>query len=244
MYVNANYERAGLAWLLGQGYERIETELFKELVTEGMTVVDVGANIGYYSLIAARLVGNTGKVYAFEPEPGNYQLLVRNIEANGYTNIVPVNIAISNEGGKVKLYVDPASSSTHSFAQDNTNIKGDAIEVETVTLDDFFGGEKVDFIKLDAQGAEGLVLDGATGVLKQDKLKIMMEFWPDGLDRLGTEPLDLLHKLQEMEFQIKEIDKTTRIVPPEQVLEKVELQKKEAGGIGLFFHINLLLEKG
>jgi len=88
------------------------------------------------------------------------------------------------------------------------------------------------------------VLDGATGVLKQDKLKIMMEFWPEGLDRVGTEPLSLLHKLQEMDFQIKVIDKTTRSVLPEQVLERVQLQEQEARGIGLFFHINLLLEKG
>ena len=58
-----------------------------------MVVVDIGSNIGYYTLIAAKILGSSGKVYAFEPEPNNYELLLKNIEVNGYTNIVPVQKA-------------------------------------------------------------------------------------------------------------------------------------------------------
>ena len=71
-----------------------------------MTVVDIGANYGSYTLIASKLVGNDGRVYAFEPEPGNYDILVKNIEMNGYTNVTPIRKAVSNKQGKVRLYVD------------------------------------------------------------------------------------------------------------------------------------------
>ena len=71
-----------------------------------MTVVDIGANYGSYTLIASTLVGNDGKVYAFEPELGNYDILVKNIEMNGCTNVTPIRKAVSNKQGKVRLYVD------------------------------------------------------------------------------------------------------------------------------------------
>lgn len=174
---------------------------------------------------------------------GNYKLLVRNIELNGYTNVIAVNKAVSNECGIAELFLDRVSSSTHSLSQDNTFEKAVSIEVETVTLDEFFKDEKVDIIKLDAQGAEGLILDGAENILKQDELKIMMEFWPEGLSHLGTEPSALLHKLQEMGFKIKVINETTRYLLPAQVLELIDLRKKEAGRTGLLSFINLLLEK-
>ena len=88
--------------------EKYETELFKKMVQDGMVVVDIGANIGYYTLIAAKLVGNKGIVYAFEPEPSNYELLCQNIAINGYTNVVPIEKAVSKTSGKTKLYVNAA----------------------------------------------------------------------------------------------------------------------------------------
>ena len=88
-----------------------------------------------------------------------------------------------------------------------------------------------------------MILDGAANILKQDELKIMMEFWPDGLSRLGTEPSGLLHKLQEMGFKTKVIDETTRCLPPAQIIEIVELREKEVGRTGLLSYVNLLLEK-
>ena len=86
---NKMFMDAKASGLVLTGYwEKYETELFKKVVKEGMTVVDIGAHIGYYTLIAANLAGKKGKVYAFEPEAENYSLLVKNIKVNGYQNIV------------------------------------------------------------------------------------------------------------------------------------------------------------
>lgn len=243
MYINADYNLGGVLWLIIKDYEKWETELVKEIISEGMTVADIGANVGYYSLIAAKLVGNNGKVYAFEPEPENYELLVRNIEINGYTNVVPVNKAVSNECGKTKLFINRVSSSRHSFSQNNVTDEAGSVEVEIITLDEFFKGEKVDFIKMDVEGAEGLILDGARQILSQDRLTIIMEFWPTGLNNLGTDPLGLLCKLQKIGFTIKLIDKTTRFLQPAEIIEIIELRNKELGEDSCGTHVYLLLEK-
>ena len=86
-------------------YEKEQTILFRKLVDEGMNVVDIGANIGYYTLLAAELVGEKGKVFAFEPEPSNYDLLLRNVEINGYKNVTVVRKAVSNETGESSLFL-------------------------------------------------------------------------------------------------------------------------------------------
>lgn len=76
-------------YLITRGiYEPRETNLFKKIVRHGMTVIDLGANIGYYTLIASKLVGESGKVYAFEPEPDNFNILVKNININNLKNVV------------------------------------------------------------------------------------------------------------------------------------------------------------
>jgi FkbM family methyltransferase len=84
-----------------------------------MTVVDIGANIGYYSLIAAEPIGTDGKVYAFEPDPDNYALLVRNVELNGYRNVETVEKAVSSESGFVTLYIDRSNFGNRSLGKNN-----------------------------------------------------------------------------------------------------------------------------
>lgn len=203
-------------------HEKLETELFKKMVQNGMVVVDIGANIGYYTLIAARLVGKKGTVYAFEPEPSNYKLLCENIAINGYTNIVPIEKAISNTSGKAKLYVDRAMGDVSSFAKANVLLHSKnlsaCLEVETVTLDDFFertvGDDRIDLMKIDVEGAEELVIGGADRVLRNNRLKIFMEFMPDQLRNAGTDPLQLLYKLQNYGFAIKVINDKRQVLEP------------------------------
>ena len=113
--------------------------------------MDIGTHIGYYSLLAAKLMENSGKVYAFEPEPYNYNILTKNIEINGYRNIIPIKKAVSNNCGKTMLFIDSVHFSGHSICV--TTGKENSIEVETTTLDDFFitwvRDTKVDLIKIE-----------------------------------------------------------------------------------------------
>lgn len=90
-------------------YEPKTTSLFKKVIREGDIVVDVGAHIGYYTLLASRLVGDTGKVYAFEPEPRNYDLLLKNLELNNVKNVVAIKKAVSNKKGTLKFYLSKIS---------------------------------------------------------------------------------------------------------------------------------------
>ena len=93
-------------FIINGSYESRTTEMFRKVVKKGDVVVDIGANMGYFTLLASRLVGREGKIYAFEPEPVNYGLLVKNIGINGYKNIVPVQKAVSDRTGTTRLFIN------------------------------------------------------------------------------------------------------------------------------------------
>lgn len=207
MYVDSR--DTGVApFLLEWGiYEKYETELFKKLVKKGMIVVDIGANIGYYTLLAAHLVGDEGKVFAFEPDPYNYSLLCRNIEVNGYRNVIPVQKAVFNKSGKMKLFLDKNNLGGHSLSEANVD-KGVSTTVETTSLDEYFENtnHKIDVVKMDVQGSEMEVLNGMTNTINQnEKLEIITEFWPFGLRNAGSSPTDFLRKLAEYGFVLYQI---------------------------------------
>ena len=122
-----------------------------------MTVLDVGCGKGYFSLAIARMVGPTGRVIAFEPDPESFALLQKNVAANGYANVVLEQKALSNEPGSLKLYLAEENLGDHRIYPVGER---EFVEVEAVTLDDYLAekGGRVDFIKVDTQGAEGVIL--------------------------------------------------------------------------------------
>lgn len=189
-------------------YERSTCKLIKEFVKPGMVVVDIGANIGYYTLIFSRLVGQHGLVYAFEPEPNNCNILSLNLKDNHISNVIFIPKAVSNKDGRVKLFLDERNLGAHTISEENIpfNTAG-FVDVEAVTLDSFFKGRNnIDLIKIDSQGAEGLAIEGATELIKQDNLKLLIEFWPFGLKNLGTDPENLLKTLKDFGFKIKVLE--------------------------------------
>ncbi len=205
--------------LLTRGsWERGTTRLFKDIIQKGMVVLDIGANIGYFTLIAAKLVGEEGRVFAFEPEPYNFSLLVRNIKLNGYHNVIPTQIAISDKNGRAVIFLDKTRWTHHSLSRANvTNFSGNSVEVDVQTLDDFLKdfGHRVDFAKIDVEGAELAVIQGMENIIESNKnLKLVVEFSPEGLRCFGSSPQEFLNRLMGYGFKLYQISEgKERIVP-------------------------------
>ena len=234
-------------------YEEGVTRIFKNEIKLGAVVLDIGANIGYHTLTAARLVGQDGKVFAFEPEPSNFDLLVRNVKINSYSNVIPVQKALSNKRGRARLFLHGTYSVVYSLSQncvsilsvqDDVSISGRYVEVDVETLDellkDYEG--KIDFIKIDVQGGEMAVLEGGRNVIEKNKdLKIVTEFWPAGLSRFaGSSPEEYLNMLESYGFKLYLIDESKGSVTP---FDGATFLKKWRGRESTNLAINLLCQR-
>jgi len=187
MYLPAEWR--GLPKLIFAFREYYEPELFclGELLSPGKTFVDVGANVGIYTLAASRVVGETGRVIAFEPSIQSLPALGRNIALNHLTNVALFPVALSHVTGVAKLYHGP-NPSLNSLGKE-TAWSEDAEEISTERLDGIVeraGIDHVDVIKVDVQGAEELVLRGARKLLASMRPTIIFEIFPE-----GTVPLRL-----------------------------------------------------
>ncbi|RLE49447.1 MAG: hypothetical protein DRJ33_08240 [Candidatus Methanomethylicota archaeon] len=114
-------------------YERLTTSIFRTLIKPKSTVVDMGAGFGYYTVLAAKLVGDGGRVYAFEPEPIRYKFLKRNLKINALTNVIAINKAVSDKSGRASFFVRGEMSSLSPLQAYERQIT-----IETVNLDDYF----------------------------------------------------------------------------------------------------------
>lgn len=222
--------------LLRDGYfEPYETTLIESVVKPGDVVLDIGANIGYYTLIFARLVGEQGRVYAFEPDPTNFQLLKKNIRANGYHNVVFINKAVAEVSGPLSLYLCPDNKGDHRIfaSEDDRN----AIPIQATTLDEHFTDYqgKIDFIKMDIQGSEGRAVRGMQKLLRKHRdVKIITEFWPAGLRRSGIEAKEYLADLEGQGFGLYRIDEdeeTTESTTSEELLSLYPDTREEFGNL-------------
>jgi len=210
--------------------EEFETELFKKEIKRGDVVLDIGANIGYYTLIAAQPVGENGKIFAFEPDPANFALLQQNVKAFGYQNIIVVQNAVTSKTGKLKLYLAKDSKADHRIYDS----QGDRefIYVEVVKLDDYFKNfdGKIDIIKMDIQGAEMGAIEGMRLLLHKNKeLKLFTEFWPSGLKQFGVEPEEYLRLLIELNFTLYDINEQEKRIEPVCIAKLLEIYTPEKG---------------
>lgn len=124
---------------------------------------------------------------------------------NGYKNVILVQKAVSNKTGKLKLYLSEDNPGDHRIYNSHDGRK--SFEIEAIRLDDYFKDYdgKIDFIKMDIQGAEGWAIQGMLNLLKKNKtVKIVSEFWPIGLKRSGIEPDEYLKLLIELGFKLYE----------------------------------------
>jgi len=211
-------------------HENFETECAKNIINEGDVVVDLGANIGYYTLIFAKLVGKNGEVFAFEPEPNNFELLKKNVEFNLHKNVTLIQKAVSDKNGIVKMYVSKRNLASHRIFDAGDNRK--TINVDTITLDEFFKDypRQINFIKMDVEGVEGGVILGASNLLeKSKKISIMTEYFPKLIEKFGMNPEDIIKLLIDKDFKIYHIDnirKKLNQVDLDYITSNFSVQKK------------------
>lgn len=189
----------GTSLIYGGEYEPQTTAVFKALVRHKMKVIDVGANNGYFTLLASKLVGVEGKVWAFEPEQRNFNDLIENIKLNKLGNVVPIKKAVGDKNGRTIMYVptvELGECSLFPCYPSNRNTVG----VEIARLDGLFKG-KVDIIKSDTEGNELGVLLGAKRLLSRCKnIKLIIEFFPIGFKAAGYSIKELWETLQQYGF--------------------------------------------
>lgn len=168
---------------------------------EGDTVVDVGAHIGKYTIVASKMVGSKGKVIAIEAHPANYDVLKKNIALNKLNNVIALNFAVHSKEGMVKLY-EPGQEEGFTIyntimTDRKTSNKQNYVEVHAKTLDSIFlenAIKEVNWIKIDVEGAEFDVLSGARNILSNSKdLSILIE-----IHNLGVKHRNLYEPIIEL----------------------------------------------
>ncbi len=219
-----------------RSYEPFETSLLSAEIRLGMTIVDVGANIGYYTLLFSKLTGDAGRVYAFEPEPQNFALLRQNLTRNNRTNVVALNRAASDQVGPSFLYLSTENHGDHqAYPSEDGRRK---VPITMTRLDDCVEGP-VDLIKMDVQGFEAHALSGMEKVIAASpRLTIFTEFWPEGLRRAGSAAADFLRRLRSFDLEIFFINEYANRLEP---ADDAELLRRYAPSVGA--HTNLLCRR-
>jgi FkbM family methyltransferase len=180
-------------------YERKETDFVKATLKPGMTFIDCGAHIGYYSALAAELVGPTGRVHSFEPNPQLADILERNMA--GYGAGVSVNrMALSDHVGEARLYLNPNWLPDNRLHQPGS---WESVPVRMTTLDEALPDVVADFIKIDVQGEECRVLNGARKLIERSpSLCGIVEYSPPHLALAGSSGAELIALLKEIGFSV------------------------------------------
>ena len=186
-------------------WEIDESKELQKYIKKGMSVVDIGANIGYYTILFSKWVGSEGKVFSFEPDPENFKLLLNNISANQCKNVIAEQKAISNNSGTDLLYLDKENLGDHRTFRVLENDAGrKRVKIETIKFDSFLNSnQKIDLVKMDIQGSEMRALEGMKETIKRNKeMLIFTEFWPYAIEKSGYSPKDFLETLIQLGFQI------------------------------------------
>jgi FkbM family methyltransferase len=217
-----------VGWSIAYGpWEPVETAWIKSILVPGDTVVDVGANLGWYTVIMARQVGREGRVVAFEPDPRNFELLTRNVKENDFwERCALVRTALLAHSGKVFLEQSVDNLGDHRIrvraaGEFQNNLYGEderqQIEVDANTLDAELAklgmaDRRLKLIKIDSQGSEVSIFNGAEKALSNSEY-VLTEYWPYGLERAGKNANDFFNTVKDHFSQFSRSDNQFQFQP-------------------------------
>jgi FkbM family methyltransferase len=205
--------------LTNAAYEPIEIALTKFFLKSDDVALDIGAHIGYFTMLMTKLCK---WVYSFEPDPKNFGLLVKN--TCEMDNVFHYNKAVSNEDGQVILYHFDSNSGMHRIYK--SKWIGHPLIVNTVKLDNLFMDKHIDFIKMDIEGSEYGALKGMKSLLENCHPKMIMEFHPPSIEEYGASPEEEYHFLKTLGYSIRLIPKISIPISFEELDKET---RKESG---------------
>jgi len=197
-------------------WEPFETEIVDRLLGPGDVFVDIGANIGWYTIIAASKVGRSGRVYAFEPEPLNFDLARRNVALNRLRNVTLERMAIAERAGHASLFLSGDNLGDHRLYQSEDERASQSVPI--VTLGEYFAGrpDKIRLVKMDAQGSEGKIFAGIPDDFVRTRHigAFIVEYWPGGLLKSGSSAEALVARLKALDLRCFVIQEPYRGLDP------------------------------
>ncbi len=221
-----------------QGYSELETaDFLTHFLRKGMVVVDVGAHIGEYTLLAAKLVGSSGEVHGFEPQPNLFPILTENVRMNNLSNIVLNCSAVSTTTGEIEFEIsnEPSVSSIrkHTLSED-----AKLVRVNCTSLDAYWhncDNRQIDLIKVDVEGAEKLVFEGAQKLLNLPAISApvwLFEYSLKSYAAFGYQPTDLFNLLNRYGYCIWQYNLNGKVtefdpaIPVTQIINLIAAKEK------------------
>jgi len=220
-------------------HEPLTRSVIASLLKPGYVFIDVGANIGYYTLLAASRVGPKGHVHAVECSPDTLQLLRENVKKNDLQNVTIHPVAASDVRGELTLNVSAIGLSLFSLHSNWPTLgkTGDTLKVPAMPTDELVHSP-VNVVKIDAEGADLEVLKGMRRILSENRgISVIVEWAPPLLVDSGKDPMEMPRWLQEAGFRIIDIleEGTNKRLPLEQVAERIRNKKLASGWVGDIF---------
>ncbi|MEA2684677.1 MAG: hypothetical protein QOK05_3005 [Chloroflexota bacterium] len=205
LYIAA-HDEAILDYLRREGtWEPLEAAAIRVQVTPGMTVLDLGAHVGYRTILLSQLVGPEGRVIAVEASPVNFAILNANLQRRGLANVITLPIAAGERTGEVELAVSATNTGDNRlFARDGeATVRVPMHPIGTLLPDD----ARLDFIKCDLQGYDQRALRGMEDLLKLRHPRIVVEFCPRDIRDVGDDPVETLTYYRGLGYDVAVIDR-------------------------------------
>jgi len=208
-------ELHSLSIVINGFYEEAVEWTIRKNLKRGDKAIDLGANIGYFSILMASIVGKNGTVFSFEPNPDVFKLLTDSILINGFKDRVKLhNKAVFNKTSKIRFTWAARHGGGHIIPQENEQKKGHVVDVEAVMLDSVIPKESlpINLMKIDVEGSEPFVIEGARKILNSSPdIKIIMEWDLEFMKKLGYKVEKLIDILKPYDFFVNKIERIGRL---------------------------------
>ena len=202
-FVIATDDAEGFGLRGGAPFEPEVSLALRQCIQPGSVVLDIGANVGYFTAHMSQLVGSAGRVHAFEPEPRNFSLLSSNVAANHLQNVVLHHMALGDREDTGVLHISDFSGGMHRLYPSNC-CDNATVEVPIRRLDSMFSPGQISVIKIDVEGFEPFVLSGAQNLLDGQDVKIISEYCPPAMLEAGASLVTFLEQLIQWGLQAYE----------------------------------------